>query len=263
MTPARPLGLILDATIDLDPGRIALIVDDDAVTTYADLEDAVRRVTDGLAVAGVRAGQRVPLADHTSVLATATVIACARMGAAAALMNPRLTGGEMSALEDAAGTGPVGVAGPIAARALSEAGCAPVLGADELLGGGTGQQAGGDAFPEPPVSADAVVLFTSGTDGTPKAVPLAQGQIASRIGAYAPEVDPKPAVSLMCVPFVHVGGMLGLMVALARARPPSHSPGSKPVVGSRPPSAIGSTPASSCPPCSTASSSTRGWPAPT
>ncbi|MGB7053388.1 MAG: AMP-binding protein, partial [Acidimicrobiales bacterium] len=104
MTTSRPLGRILDATTTLDPGRIALIVDDDAVTTYADLEDAVGRVTDGLPVAGVRAGQRVPLADHTSVLATATVIACARMGATAALMNPRLTGGEMAALVDAAGT---------------------------------------------------------------------------------------------------------------------------------------------------------------
>ena len=159
---------------------------------------------------------RVPLADHTSVLATATVIACARMGAAAALMNPRLTGGEMSALVDAAGTGPVGVAGPIAAQALSEAGCATVLGADDLLGGGTGGHAGQRPVPETSASEDAVVLFTSGTTGTPKAVPLAQGQIAARIGAYAPEPDPTPAVSLMCVPFVHVGGMLGLMVALAR-----------------------------------------------
>jgi acyl-CoA synthetase (AMP-forming)/AMP-acid ligase II len=216
VTTSRPLGRILDATTSFDPDRIALIVDDEVVTTYAELEKAVRQVTDGLLAAGVRSGQRVPLADHTSVLATATVIACARMGAGAALMNPRLTGGEMSALVDAAVTGPVGVAGPIAAPALSEAGCATVLGADDLLGGGSGQHAGQSAFPAPVDSDDAVVLFTSGTTGTPKAVPLAQGQIASRIGAYAPESEEKPAVSLMCVPFVHVGGMLGLMVALAR-----------------------------------------------
>jgi acyl-CoA synthetase (AMP-forming)/AMP-acid ligase II len=216
VTSSRPLGRILDATTTFDSDRVALIVDDDVVVTYAELEEAVRRVADGLAAAGVRAGQRVPLADHTSVLATATVIACARMGAAAALMNPRLTGGEMSALVDAAGTGPVGVAGPIAAQALSEAGCATVLGADDLLGGGMGGHAGRRPVPEPSASEDAVVLFTSGTTGTPKAVPLAQGQIAARIGAYAPEPDPTPAVSLMCVPFVHVGGMLGLMVALAR-----------------------------------------------
>ncbi len=179
MTASRPLGRILDATTTFDSDRVALIVDDDVVVTYAELEEAVRRVADGLAGAGVRAGQRVPLADHTSVLATATVIACARMGAAAALMNPRLTGGEMSALVDAAGTGPVGVAGPIAAQALSEAGCATVLGADDLLGGGTGGHAGQRPVPETSASEDAVVLFTSGTTGTPKAVPLAQGQIGA------------------------------------------------------------------------------------
>ena len=88
-----------------------------------------------------------------------------------------------------------------------------VLGADELLGAE-------DAGPAPIRDADrarrAVVLFTSGTTGTPKAVPLPAPMVASRIAAYSPTVDPAPAVALMCVPFVHIGGMLGLMVALAR-----------------------------------------------
>ncbi len=109
------------------------------------------------------------------------------------------------------------MAGPKAADALFDAGCVTVLGEADLLGGKGAVDAGEPATDiDPDLSSDAVVLFTSGTTGTPKAVPLAQGLIGSRIAAYAPAADPVPAVSLMCVPFVHVGGMLGLMVALAR-----------------------------------------------
>ncbi len=68
---------------------MALVIEGEP-TTYGELEDAVGRVAAGLRAAGVEAGDRVPLADDMSVLATATVIACARIGAAAALMNPRL-----------------------------------------------------------------------------------------------------------------------------------------------------------------------------
>ena len=40
--------------------------------------------------------------------------------------------------------------------------------------------------------------------------------MAPRVASFAPSVDPVPAVSIMCVPLVHIGGMLGLLVALAK-----------------------------------------------
>jgi acyl-CoA synthetase (AMP-forming)/AMP-acid ligase II len=214
----RSLGRVLDAAVELDPDRTALVVDDDVVCAYGQLEEAVTRVAAGLRDAGVAPGQRVPLADQTSILATAGVIACARIGAAAALMNPRLTGGEMAALVGAASTGPVAIGGPLATRALADAGCTIVLGADDLLGSGLsrGGPPGAEVGVDVDGAADAVVLFTSGTTGTPKAVPLANDLLGARIAAYAPAAEPKPTVGIMCVPFVHVGGMLGLMVALAR-----------------------------------------------
>jgi long-chain acyl-CoA synthetase len=40
--------------------------------------------------------------------------------------------------------------------------------------------------------------------------------VAPRITAFAPSVEPVPSVSIMSVPLVHIGGMLGLLVALAK-----------------------------------------------
>lgn len=45
---------------------------------------------------------------------------------------------------------------------------------------------------------------------------LTHGMLGSRVASLAPEVAEDPDVALMCVPLVHVGGMLGLLVALAR-----------------------------------------------
>ncbi len=218
--PARPgrrsLGRVLDAALALDPARTALVVDDEVSVSYGGLEAAVERVAAGIEAAGVERGQRVPLADQTSVLATATVIAAARIGAAAALVNPRLTSGEMKALLEAARSGPVGVAAPSAAPAMAEAGCARVLGAAELLDPPAETARPERGRPEPGPEDDAVVLFTSGTTGTPKAVPLTNGLVGGRIAAYAPSAEAEPGIALMCVPFVHIAGVLGLMVGLAR-----------------------------------------------
>ncbi len=105
------------------------------------------------------------------------------------------------------------MAGADYAATLRRAGQTVVLGPGELsVERGQGRTPIADPGPDE----DAVVLFTSGTTGTPKAVPLPHSMVTSRIAAYAPTVEPVPPVALMCVPFVHIGGMLGLMVALAK-----------------------------------------------
>ena len=44
-------------------------------------------------------------------------------------------------------------------------------------------------------------------------VPLTHGALAPRVASFSPSVDPVAAVSIMCVPLVHVGGMLGVRLA--------------------------------------------------
>ncbi|MGH9079072.1 MAG: class I adenylate-forming enzyme family protein [Acidimicrobiales bacterium] len=208
----EPVGRLIERVSGPDPDRVALIIGG-VPTTYGELDNAVRSCAAALRAAGVEPGWRIPLVDDTSVLAVATLIGASRIGAAAALMNPRLTSDEIGVLMDVARTGPIGVAGAPYGALLRGTGRTSVLGAHEL----TAHRAG-DHEPLRVTGPDeeTVVLFTSGTTGTPKAVPLPQSLVLTRIEAYAPTVDPVPAVSLMCVPFVHIGGMLGLMVALAR-----------------------------------------------
>ena len=193
-----------------EAGRVALIIGEQR-TTYADLESATRRSAGALAAAGVRPGDRVPVVDHTSVAAVAALLGAPRIGAAVALLNPRLTRAELATLLHISGAGPVAVAGRTGTDALG--GQRRVLDAP----GAGGTEVVAPAGPPPPED-EAVVLFTSGTTGTPKAIGLRHGMLASRITAFAPRFDPgtDQSVSLMCVPLVHIGGSLGLLVALGR-----------------------------------------------
>jgi long-chain acyl-CoA synthetase len=201
---------ILDAAATGDPARTALIVDGVA-TSYGDLAATVRRCAAGLAARGVVAGQRVAVVDTGSLLSIAMVLAAARIGAAAALMNPALTPPELQGLLKDAGCADVAVAGEAYADRLREAGAPTVLTASDLTVEGG---------PVPPVDAsddrDALVLFTSGTTGRPKAIGITEGQLARRItGMAAPfRADGRPAVGMMCVPFFHVGGALGTLGGL-------------------------------------------------
>jgi acyl-CoA synthetase (AMP-forming)/AMP-acid ligase II len=208
----KPIGRVLDDVVSVDPDRTALIIAGES-TSFGQLASASHRAAAGLDAAGVTRGQRIALVDDTSVLAVATLIGATHLGAATALMNPRLTGGELAVLMDSAGTVATGVVGPAFIAVAAEAGIDPILGAGALLAENERHQT---AIVDPAPDDDAVVLFTSGTTGTPKAVPLTHGAIAPRVASYSPSVDPVPAVSIMCVPLVHIGGMLGLLVALAK-----------------------------------------------
>ncbi|OBB64189.1 class I adenylate-forming enzyme family protein [Mycobacterium sp. 852014-50255_SCH5639931] len=205
------IATMLEAAANGDPARVALIVDGHSIG-YGELATTVDWCAAGLAERGVAAGQRVAVVDGGSVLSIATVLGAARIGAAAALMNPALTPSELHRLLTSAGCAEVAVAGEPYAERLREAGApAVVTGSDLLEGpGGLAPPAGDDA------GRDALVLFTSGTTGLPKAVGISGRQLTKRIkGMAAPfRADARPSVGMMCVPFFHVGGALGTLGSL-------------------------------------------------
>jgi acyl-CoA synthetase (AMP-forming)/AMP-acid ligase II len=207
-------GTIIDAAAAGDPVRAALIIDGRSIS-YGELAAAVRHCATGLAAHGVVAGQPVAVVDGGSLLSIATLLAAARIGAAAALMNPALTPPELQGLLENAGCADVAVAGKQYVDRLREAGAPTVLTDADLVGSPSSASPTDDTVDDVD-DRDALILFTSGTTGLPKAVGITSRQLTRRIrGISAPfRVDAKPSVGMMCVPFFHVGGALGTLGSL-------------------------------------------------
>ena len=206
------IGTILDAAAASDPARAALIIDGRSIS-YGDLAATARQCAAILAARGVVAGDRVAVVDGGSLLSIATLVGAARIGAAAALMNPALTPPELRGLLKNAGCADVAVAGEAYVDRLREAGAPTVLTESDLA---SGPSPASPNLTDTPDDADALILFTSGTTGLPKAVSISGRQLTMRMrGMSAPfRADSKPSVGMMCVPFFHVGGSLGVLGSL-------------------------------------------------
>ncbi|MBV8179837.1 MAG: acyl--CoA ligase [Mycobacterium sp.] len=206
------IGTMIDAAATGDPDRVALVIGN-RVVGYGQLAAALERCAAGLAGRGVTAGTRVAVVDGGSLLSIASALGAARIGAAAALMNPALTPSELRDLLRNAGCVAVGVAGEAYADRLRAAGATTALTPADLL---SGQHLSRVPPVEEVADRDALVLFTSGTTGLPKTVAITGGQLGARLqGIGAPfRADAAPTVGMMCVPFFHVGGSLGMLGSL-------------------------------------------------
>jgi acyl-CoA synthetase (AMP-forming)/AMP-acid ligase II len=203
------IASILDEPARLDPGRVALVLDDGSAWSYRRLQDEVSAWAATLASAGVRRGQRVPLVDWGGARSTAVTLAAAHLGAATAQMNPLLTAGELRQLVEVADCSPVAITTADDAGRLRDA-----LGDAIVL---TEAERGlAEVARDEDTEADALVLFTSGTTGLPKPVYIRHDHVMARIRGYRQPfaAERAPATALMCVPSFHVGGILGLLLSL-------------------------------------------------
>ena len=209
------ISRVLDAVVAEQPSRVALVIGDEEVT-YGALAAAIGSCAHALAQHGVGPGDRIAVVDVGGVLSTAAILAAARVGAAAALMNVQLKPTELHDLVRAAECAPIGIAGDAYRDALGAAVTGDVLGPVELL-------AANAAEPVDTVEddfLDALVLFTSGTTGLPKAIPITTEALSRRLLTMTVPFDPgaPPVIGMMCVPVFHVGGSLGLLGALYGGR---------------------------------------------
>ena len=180
------LADVLLAPARSTPDAIALQAGPDAVT-YRELESRAARVAGALRSEGVDPGARVTIEGHNTIAFVASYLGVLRAGGVAVPLNPHAPDPELD--RELASVEPTVVLGP------------PLDGA-------------GDAEPidtVPREDADvAVMLFTAGTAGAPKAAMLTHGNLTSNIR----QVLGHPGlalnagdVSLGALPLFHVFGL--------------------------------------------------------
>ena len=198
--------MTLATLLDSQPADAIALIDEGRETTYAELRDLVARTRAGLAAAGVEPHDRVGVMCNNTRAAVVGVLAATSAGAVAVLLDPSNPVPELRNELEAVGATLVltGIPLPdeVHPRIATPAGAA-VVGVDPLPEG-------------PPVAAAtpepddlAVLLFTSGTAGSPKAAMISHGNLISNQDALlatdASALD-RHSVVLAAIPIAHMYG---------------------------------------------------------
>jgi long-chain acyl-CoA synthetase len=210
----------LASLIDEHPADAVALIGDRRSVTYGELREQVARLRLALTGRGIQPGDRVAIAAANDSSFVTMYLATLGTGAVAVPLNPA---SPLPELERHLGaTEPKAVIGP---PGLGLAGAVSV---DELLHGGNGNP--------PPVHPCrpedlAVLVFTSGTAGRPRAAMLTHGNLLANIAQLrasdpgAPDSDEAasaraPDVALGALPMFHIYGLnvvLGFVLATGSA----------------------------------------------
>jgi acyl-CoA synthetase (AMP-forming)/AMP-acid ligase II len=193
--------------------------DDFHCLTYGELPAAVDAVAKRMAESGVRAGDRVLLVAENCVALALAILAASRLDAWSATVNARLSPREIDNFLAHSGARRAlyfGHASPAAAAHAQERGAIreawPVIG-DVLLGAQNP-----DAQPEPvregAAEQVAVLVYTSGTTGAPKAVMLSHANLifVGNNSRRLRRLEPGDTVYGV-LPLSHVYGLASLLLA--------------------------------------------------
>lgn len=177
---------LLSATADRLPATRALSEGARSLT-YRELAHAAARMAGGLAARGVGPGDRVATGLPTTLEHALVIHAIAWLGAVVVPLHPRLTEAELEwQLTD------VGARLLVAGENLAE-----------LLAGGTER---GPFSPEPGELAS--ILYTSGTTGRPKPVPLTWANHQASLAGSVERLGSVPDDDWLCpLTLAHVGGL--------------------------------------------------------
>jgi len=204
------------------------LADEERRLTYAEAHDAVARLTRILREEyGIRPGDRVGLYAANSLEWVLSFWAIIAAGGVVSAMNSYWSDPETQAATELTGPGLV-LADPRRAEALARVAAVPTLLLDDAF---YGRITAGDVPTLEPAVTDeddvAVLMFTSGTTGRPKAVMhrhrtvigLYQNAIYNallRMGAIPTEMPAPPRV-LVGAPFFHLSAMFGSIVMYTAA----------------------------------------------
>lgn len=197
----------------------------DEEITYGQLAAAIRRVHAGLAAAGIGPGSRVMVFAGTTPHFVAVLFGILRAGAVAVPVNPLSPAPEMMRELQAISPDLV-FSGPASAPTVAtcEVACPIVTlpGAD-IPGATSLDDFVADDRLEPVArTADdlALLLFTSGTAGSPKAAMLTHGNLQSnldQVDAHAPDLASPADVALGVLPLFHILGINLLLGVIIRS----------------------------------------------
>lgn len=211
-------------TVRRHPQKAAL-VDGGETLTYGELDARARRIARSLAAQGVAAGTRVAVVTDSPTVLVPTFLALQYLGAVFAPVSTRLAPQERLAAIRTAEIGTL-VADPacllqddaVAALPFPLQQIAAPVPADDDGTGPTGrgqvETDGIDAGPETPSGDDApaVIVFSSGSGGRPKAVLWSRGGFARLLERQAQACDvAADDVLQLAIPLFHGGGLIGVL----------------------------------------------------
>lgn len=233
-------ALVASAAAD-HPDRLAIVEAGGRGLTWSGLEDEVARVATGLGHQGIVAGHRVLLAMGNRLEFVTTYLAVLRAQAVAVPVNPGSTAIELAAMLVDSGARMV-VADTLTLETLREA-----LGRTEVMAAardegrpvprvvtvatepGAGETAYDDlraetVVPVPPLPDPeklAVLLYTSGTSGRPRAAMLTHRALLAnveQVAAVEPRMIHSDDVVLGVLPLFHVYGLGAVLGGVLRHR---------------------------------------------
>jgi long-chain acyl-CoA synthetase len=182
------------------PDAIALI-DGERSVSYGELEGLAAEAAQGISGLGIGPGDRVAIASHNDVAFVTAYLGALWAGAIAVPLNPLAPATVIAGQTDRVQARHL-LCGPGTDELLELPGAVPV---SDLL---TGDRLAAEA--ERDDSEVAVLLFTSGTAGAPRAAMLTHGNLAANIGQVQghPGLAVGPTdVGLAALPFFHVFGL--------------------------------------------------------